>query len=151
MARVCGAAERDGCAGGVNLSVRGSRLKEIIMEYKMRVLELKNKKILIIQMENEKFQKVATLLQSDVVADFEWYKKSLYSVLNGKQKKILGVGNLCEIEITPEYTYIYDAVTEDKECCKTKTDELYNTILNWEKDYKSFLENIDRIEPHRLS
>lgn len=102
-------------------------------------------------MENEKFQKVATLLQSDVVADFEWYKKSLYSVLNGKQKKILGVGNLCEIEITPEYTYIYDAVTEDKECCKAKTDELYNTILNWEKDYKSFLENIDRIEPHRLS
>lgn len=57
------------------------------MEYKLRVLELKNKKILIIHMENEKFQKVATLLQSDVVADFEWYKKSLYSVLNGEQRK----------------------------------------------------------------
>ena len=111
------------------------------MDYKLKTIEIKNKKVLVMNIDNRKYQKVVSLLQSDVVADFEWYKKSLCSVLNGEQKKILGVGNLYEIEITPEYTYIYDTLTDDDEYCAVDTNDLYNTIANWERDYNSFIES----------
>lgn len=108
------------------------------MDYNLRVLDIKNKKMLVLDIKDKKYEMISVFLQSDVVVDFEWYKRAFQSVLNEEKDRINGTGNICEFEITQEKTRIHNAFADDKEFCEVNTEELYNTLTDWEKDYKSF-------------
>ena len=105
-----------------------------------RIIEIGNKKRLLIDFDEEKYETLSIFFECEVSQFEEWIKESFDKVLSGESEFEEIHGNVCGAEITRDTTTILDDLAEDGrgDWCEIDTKELRMLIDDWSENMRKF-------------
>lgn len=98
-----------------------------------KTIQIGKKERLLIEFKENKYEILATFLESDVSPFEEWIKSSFDKVLSGESEYEEVNGNVCCAEISSKTTKVYNNLAEDAigNWCEVDTKELRQLIEEW--------------------
>lgn len=89
---------------------------------------------LIVSFDNEETGLLSLLFNGELDNFYDWiYESVMDSLSNSKQVKI--AGNICELQISKDFTLIYDLISDDDCFLKIETLILKELMCEWKKEF----------------
>lgn len=105
-----------------------------------RIIEIGNKKRLLIDFDEKKYEILSIFLECEVYEFEEWIKEIFDKVLSGESEFEEMHGNVCGAEISCNTTKILDDLAKDGmgDWCEIDTKELRMLIDDWSENLRKF-------------
>lgn len=118
-----------------------------------KTIQIGKKERLLIEFKENKYEILATFLESDVSPFEEWIKSSFDKVLSGESEYEEVNGNVCCAEISSKTTKVYNNLAEDAigNWCEVDTKELRQLIDEWCDKIREFRGEILFQNAHRCT
>ena len=118
-----------------------------------KTIQIGKKERLLIEFKENKYEILATFLESDVSPFEEWIKSSFDKVLSGESEYEEVNGNVCCEEISYKTTKVYNNLAEDAigNWCEVDTKELRQLIDEWCDKIREFSGEILFQNAHRCA